>query len=330
MAILSAIEPDTHNPDTQQLLPIRAVAQLTGVNPITLRAWERRYGLIRPTRTPAGHRLYSQDDVQRIQQILKLAEQGIGFAQIAQILDESTPNSTQPAEQTPPAPQPSQQNKHTDGNLIERVIQATINLDSRGLREAEITALLWLSPRDYLQDVLIEALARLEMRPAWPDRDIGLSWLGEYIKGRTEWVISAYQNQAGPTITFDFVRYNSVPVRASGLWLICQVLDTRYNLKLLPTGLTEQQRERLVQRWQANLWVRLTESGHHQEDAYPHQHLGTTRLYWCALTPLTAEDEQRNATTPWRDQLAEHIQHCQQQILTETGIPTDSSRGFNH
>ena len=38
------------------LYPIREVSRLTGVNSVTLRAWERRYGLIRPQRTPKGHR----------------------------------------------------------------------------------------------------------------------------------------------------------------------------------------------------------------------------------------------------------------------------------
>ena len=37
----------------QGLFPISAVSQLTGVNSVTLRAWERRYGLIKPTRTEA-------------------------------------------------------------------------------------------------------------------------------------------------------------------------------------------------------------------------------------------------------------------------------------
>lgn len=52
---------------SEDLLPIGEVARLTGVNPVTLRAWERRYGLIKPQRTPKGHRLYPQDQVQRVQ-----------------------------------------------------------------------------------------------------------------------------------------------------------------------------------------------------------------------------------------------------------------------
>ncbi|WP_339528002.1 MerR family DNA-binding transcriptional regulator, partial [Pseudomonas sp. EL_65y_Pfl2_R96] len=49
----------------QGWLPIREVARQTGVNAVTLRAWERRYGLIVPHRTPKGHRLFNADHVQR-------------------------------------------------------------------------------------------------------------------------------------------------------------------------------------------------------------------------------------------------------------------------
>ncbi len=46
--------------------PIRIVAELTGVAPATLRAWERRYGRPVPQRTASGHRLYSREDVAAI------------------------------------------------------------------------------------------------------------------------------------------------------------------------------------------------------------------------------------------------------------------------
>ncbi|MCL6594159.1 MAG: MerR family DNA-binding transcriptional regulator, partial [Alicyclobacillus sp.] len=54
----------------EELFPIREVSRLTGVNPVTLRAWERRYGLIQPTRTDSGHRLYSQADIDAVRSIL--------------------------------------------------------------------------------------------------------------------------------------------------------------------------------------------------------------------------------------------------------------------
>jgi DNA-binding transcriptional MerR regulator len=62
------------------------VASLTGVLPVTLRAWERRYGLIRPGRTPKGHRVYTQAQVDRIHQVLELIEKGVPIGQMRHAL----------------------------------------------------------------------------------------------------------------------------------------------------------------------------------------------------------------------------------------------------
>ena len=71
--------------------PIRTVSEITGVNSVTLRAWERRYGLINPSRTPKGHRLYSQQDIQLIQDVLDRLSQGMSISQIARdILDKTS------------------------------------------------------------------------------------------------------------------------------------------------------------------------------------------------------------------------------------------------
>ena len=79
------------------LYPIRTISAMTGVNPVTLRAWERRYGLIRPQRTAKGHRLYTEADIDRIQQILVLLERGIPISQAQQVLDDDQgPQGEQP------------------------------------------------------------------------------------------------------------------------------------------------------------------------------------------------------------------------------------------
>lgn len=70
------------------LYPIREVSRLTGVNSVTLRAWERRYGLIRPQRTPKGHRLYAHDDIERIEQILQWLNRGVPVSQVRELLDQ--------------------------------------------------------------------------------------------------------------------------------------------------------------------------------------------------------------------------------------------------
>ena len=71
------------------LLPIRTIAELTGVNPVTLRAWERRYQLITPQRTPKGHRLYTEEDVELIRHVLELLDQGISISQVKPLLEQS-------------------------------------------------------------------------------------------------------------------------------------------------------------------------------------------------------------------------------------------------
>ncbi|MBN3863120.1 MerR family transcriptional regulator [Pseudomonas frederiksbergensis] len=75
----------------EDLFPIREVARLTGVNPVTLRAWERRYGLILPTRTESGHRLYSMTDIERVRSILGWIERGVAVSKVGKILSKTEP-----------------------------------------------------------------------------------------------------------------------------------------------------------------------------------------------------------------------------------------------
>lgn len=70
----------------EELLPIREVSRLTGVNSVTLRAWERRHGLITPTRTDGGHRLYTHADVATVRSILMWTERGVAISKVGKIL----------------------------------------------------------------------------------------------------------------------------------------------------------------------------------------------------------------------------------------------------
>ncbi|WP_434673552.1 MerR family transcriptional regulator [Pseudomonas sp. R1-15] len=80
---------------SEELFPIREVARVTGVNPVTLRAWERRYGLIQPTRTESGHRLYSLSDIEKVRSILGWIERGVAVSKVGKILART--ESVQPA-----------------------------------------------------------------------------------------------------------------------------------------------------------------------------------------------------------------------------------------
>ena len=69
-------------------------ARLCGINPTTLRAWQRRYGLLKPQRTEGGHRLYSDDDVQQALNILDWVQKGVPVSQIKPLLDNPVARQT--------------------------------------------------------------------------------------------------------------------------------------------------------------------------------------------------------------------------------------------
>lgn len=66
-----------------EFFPIRVLAERTGVGPSTLRAWERRYGLLKPRRTPKGHRLYTVEDVRLVFRVLELLDDGHAISEVA-------------------------------------------------------------------------------------------------------------------------------------------------------------------------------------------------------------------------------------------------------
>jgi MerR family transcriptional regulator, light-induced transcriptional regulator len=65
---------------------IGELAKRTGVSPELLRAWEQRYGLLQPTRTPGGFRLYSAADQARVQRMQSLVSGGLAAAQAARLI----------------------------------------------------------------------------------------------------------------------------------------------------------------------------------------------------------------------------------------------------
>jgi DNA-binding transcriptional MerR regulator len=64
-------------------LPVRAVIKRTGLSADVLRAWERRYGAVKPARTAGGQRLYSESDVERLTLLRRAATAGHSIAEVA-------------------------------------------------------------------------------------------------------------------------------------------------------------------------------------------------------------------------------------------------------
>lgn len=68
---------------------IQVAAELSGVPAATLRAWERRYGVPVPRRTPSAYRLYTAEDVDQIRRMRLLVEQGVSPADAARVVRSS-------------------------------------------------------------------------------------------------------------------------------------------------------------------------------------------------------------------------------------------------
>jgi len=151
-------------PPAEGLLPIRTVSILTGVNAITLRAWERRYGLVVPQRTPKGHRLYTQQDVGRINRIVELLEQGISVGHVKPLLDQAPGDVAAPS---------ATDEGDTWKDHQDRMLGAIEGFDEQALDRIYNDALS-LYPLDIVNQRLTTPLLRL-LGERWKKRDTGIA-----------------------------------------------------------------------------------------------------------------------------------------------------------
>lgn len=151
------------------LFPIRTVSSLTGVNAITLRAWERRYGLITPVRTPTGHRLYRREDIDRIHRALALTGKGVSIGQVKQSLD---------AAEAAPARDDSPWRSH-----LERMVSAVARFDDGELERVYNQALAAF-PMEAVTDRLLLPLLK-ELGRRWESAEGSVAeehFFGAYLR----------------------------------------------------------------------------------------------------------------------------------------------------
>lgn len=149
-------------------LPIREVARQTGVNAVTLRAWERRYGLIVPQRTPKGHRLFSAEHVQRIHTILTWLNRGVPVSQVKGLIDSAQA-----------LPDTVENEWHA---LRQTLVNAISELNERCVDDAFNQAMALYPPRTLCEQLLLPLLQELELKwqgqfGAQMERVFLLSWL---------------------------------------------------------------------------------------------------------------------------------------------------------
>jgi MerR family transcriptional regulator, light-induced transcriptional regulator len=133
-------------------LRIGELSRRVGVSPELLRAWELRYGLLQPSRSPGGFRLYSLADEERIKRMRAFQAQGLSAAEAARVALESTAAAETPAGEGEVA---------LDRNPL---AQAFEQFDEPAAQEAFDRALSVVSIESLLRDLVIPYLHDLGER----------------------------------------------------------------------------------------------------------------------------------------------------------------------
>ena len=192
-------------------LPIREVARQTGVNAVTLRAWERRYGLIVPQRTPKGHRLFSDEHVQRILTILTWLNRGVAVSQVKQLLD---------------SPQALSESVENDWQVLcNTLLQSVTSLNERTLDDSVNQAIALYPPRTLCEQLLMPLLAELEQRwqgqfGAQMERVFFYSWLRSKFGARIY-----HNNRQLRTAPLLLINHSDLPLEPH-LWLTAWLISS--------------------------------------------------------------------------------------------------------
>jgi DNA-binding transcriptional MerR regulator/methylmalonyl-CoA mutase cobalamin-binding subunit len=135
--------------------PIRAVSKLTGIGIDTLRAWERRYGAVTPTRDDRG-RMYTEADVARLRLLNGAVEQGHSIGRLAGLSNNQLRDLCAEAAALPAAVPTRRTPLDTTALLTALREYDAVGLDQELSRLAAV-----LRPLDLLQDVLMPVLTQV-------------------------------------------------------------------------------------------------------------------------------------------------------------------------
>lgn len=165
---------------------IGELARRTGVSPELLRAWERRYGLLRPARSPGGFRLYSSDDEARIVTMRELLADGISAAQAAQ-------RAAVGSERSSPEPTPTE--------VREAFVAALLDFDDAAANAAFDRLLADFSVEAVLRDAVLPTLRELGER--WERGETTVAqehFASAVIRGRLLGLARGWDRGIGPRV----------------------------------------------------------------------------------------------------------------------------------
>jgi MerR family transcriptional regulator, light-induced transcriptional regulator len=174
-------------------LRIGELSRRTGVSPELLRAWERRYALLRPQRTDGGFRLYSHEDLRRVEAMRAHLARGVSAAQAATLAaaeELAGPSATtSPRGDLGAAP--------TDvGTALQGALDA---LDDAGAQAAFDDLLARYGVDSILRDVLLPYLQELGRR--WADGAASVAqehFASALLRGRLLGLARGWDQGSGP------------------------------------------------------------------------------------------------------------------------------------
>ncbi|GEN36533.1 MULTISPECIES: MerR family transcriptional regulator [Aneurinibacillus] len=156
---------------------IKAVSNLVGITTHTLRAWERRYGIIEPKRTESGHRLYTEEDVATLRWLKEQVEKGLHISKAVEILKEKQQAySSQPAFvliRQEADPLPSSQKEDTMSLIKvqqEHLIHALLSFNEADAHAILDRSMAIWQPDDVLHDIIIPVF--IEIGDRWEKGEI--------------------------------------------------------------------------------------------------------------------------------------------------------------
>ena len=133
----------------QGVLRIGELSRRLGVSPELLRAWERRYGLLRPARSQGGFRLYSTADEERVRRMLALQQQGLSAAVAARTVAGEADSADAPSPAIP-----AEALRQALADALDRFDEAAANRAfDRALGALSLDTLLRDIVLDYLTDL---------------------------------------------------------------------------------------------------------------------------------------------------------------------------------
>ena len=137
--------------------PIKYVTRHTGLSSYLIRAWEKRYGAVKPARTETNRRRYSQDDIARLMLLKKAVGAGIPIGDVAQLETAALERLVKaPLLPSPMAsfPQPSEPESQSQSNHLDACVGAVLALDPRALETALHQSLVGIDKNLFIDRVI--------------------------------------------------------------------------------------------------------------------------------------------------------------------------------